>query len=48
MMGSIYSGAEKVVVWLGKDTRRLNNFAWFHTDVAASGYLQGKKSDSVA
>ena len=47
MMGAIYSGAEKVVVWLGKDMAEFNNFAWFHSNALASEYLQGSQTDSI-
>ena len=46
-MGAIYSGAEKVVVWLGKDMADFNNFAWIHSDALASEYLQGSQTDSI-
>ena len=47
MMDSIYSGAEKVIVWLGKDMTDFTNFAWFHNDALASEYLQGSQADSI-
>ncbi len=47
MMDSIYSGAEKVIVWLGKDMADFSNFAWFHSDALASEYLQGSQTDSI-
>ena len=47
MMGSIYSSAEKVVVWLGSDMTDFTNFAWFHSDHITSGYLIGKESDFI-
>lgn len=47
MMDSIYSGAEKVIVWLGKDMADFSNFAWFHSDTLASEYLQGSQTDSI-
>ena len=47
MMGDVYSGAEKVIVWLGKDMADFNNFAWFHNDARASEYLQGSQTDSI-
>ena len=47
MMGTIYSGAENVVVWLGKDMTDFSNFAWFHSDALASEYLQGSHADSI-
>ena len=47
MMDSIYSGAEKVLVWLGKDMTDFSNFAWFHSDALASEYLQGSQTDSI-
>lgn len=47
MMDSIYSGAEKVIVWLGKDMTDFSNFAWFHSDALASEYLRGSQTDSV-
>ena len=46
-MDSIYSGAEKVIVWLGKDMADFSNFAWFHSDALASEYLQGSQTDSI-
>ena len=46
-MDSIYSGAEKVIVWLGKDMTDFTNFAWFHNDALASEYLQGSQADSI-
>ena len=48
MMDSIYSGAGKVIVWLGKDMAEFSNFSWFHTDALASEYLQGSEADSIA
>ena len=47
MMDSIYSGAEKVIVWLGKAMADFSNFAWFHSDALASDYLQGSQTDSI-
>ena len=47
MMDSIYSGAEKVIVWLGKAMADFSNFAWFHSDALASEYLQGSQTDSI-
>ena len=47
MMDSIYSGAEKVIVWLGKGMTDFSNFAWFHSDALASEYLRGSQTDSV-
>ena len=47
MMGSIYGGAKKVIVWLGKDMADFSNFAWFHSDALASEYLQGSQTDSI-
>ena len=48
MMGTIYSGAEKVIVWLGKDMADFSDFAWFHSDALASEYLQGSQTDSIS
>ena len=48
MMDSIYSGADKVIVWLGKDMADFSDFAWFHSDARASEYLQGSQTDSIA
>ena len=48
MMDSIYSGAEKVIVWLGKDMADFSDFAWFHSDALASEYLQGSQTDTIA
>ena len=47
MMGTIYSGAKKVIVWLGKDMADFSNFAWFHSDALASEYLQGSETDGI-
>ena len=47
LMDSIYSGADKVIVWLGKDMADISNFAWFHSDTLASEYLQGSQIDSI-
>ncbi|KAK0510036.1 hypothetical protein JMJ35_007430 [Cladonia borealis] len=47
MMDSIYSGADKVIVWLGKDMADFSDFAWFHSDALASEYLQGSQTDST-
>ena len=47
MMGTIYSRAEKVIVWLGKDMTDFSNFAWFHSNALASEYLQGSSTDSI-
>ena len=38
-MGSIYSMAEKVVVWLGKDMTDFKNFEWFHAGETCAGLL---------
>ena len=48
MMDSIYSGADKVIVWLGKDMTDFSDFAWFHSDALASEYLQGPQNDTIA
>ena len=48
MMDSIYSGADKVIVWLGRDMADFSNFAWFHSDALASEYLQDSQTDSIA
>lgn len=32
MMDSVFGGAEKVVVWLGKDMSDFDDFAWSHSD----------------
>ena len=47
MMGTIYSGAEKVIVWLGKSMADFSDFAWFHSDALASEYLHDSKTDSI-
>ena len=47
MMDSIYSGAEKVIVWLGKDMTDFSNFAWFHSDALASEYLQDTPIEGI-
>lgn len=47
MMDSIFSSAEKVVVWLGSDMKDFSTFASFHSEAVASGYRTGKESDFI-